>query len=141
MTVFVDTNVLVYAHDPTERRKSAAADALLVQLWENGAGALSTQVLQEFYNVATGKLRPQLSPSRARSIVGDYAEWAVVETTPQLIVSASMLHECHGISFWDALIVEAALLAGADTLLTEDLQDGRRFGDLTVRNPFLDTRH
>jgi predicted nucleic acid-binding protein len=93
-------------------------------------------LLQEFYNVATGKLRPRLSASRARSIVSGYAEWAVVETTPQLIVSASLLHERDQVSFWDALIVEAALLAGADTLVTEDLHHGRRFGQLTVHNPF-----
>jgi predicted nucleic acid-binding protein len=73
----------------------------------------------------------------ARDVVAEYAEWRVVETTPQLIVSASLLHEEHQINFWDALIVEAALLSGADTLLTEDLQHGRRFGELTVHNPFL----
>lgn len=134
MTVFVDTNVLIYAHDPREREKSAAADRLLARLWDDDSGALSTQVLQEFYNVATGKLR--LAPPSARGIVANYAEWAAVETTPQLIVSASVLHELHDINFWDALIVEAALLAGADTLLTEDLRDGRKFGELTVRNPF-----
>ncbi|GAA5150475.1 PIN domain-containing protein [Pseudonocardia eucalypti] len=134
MTVFVDTNILVYTYDPRNRDKSTKAEMLLAQLWDSDSGALSTQVLQEFYNVATGKLR--LAPARARRIVANYAEWATVETTPQLIVSASLLHELHGINFRDALIVEAALLAGADTLLTEDLQDGLRFGELTVRNPF-----
>jgi predicted nucleic acid-binding protein len=136
VTVFVDTNVLVYAHDPSERRKSATADALLTKLWRSGEGALSTQVLQEFYNVATTKLDPKLSPLRARTIVADYAEWLIVETTPQLIVSASILHEHHAVSFWDAMIVEAAVLAGAEVLVTEDLQHGRRFGELTVHDPF-----
>jgi predicted nucleic acid-binding protein len=60
----------------------------------------------------------------------------VVETTAQLIVSASLLHERHSFAFWDAMIVEAALLSGATTLLSEDLQDGRRIGDLTITNPF-----
>jgi predicted nucleic acid-binding protein len=68
--------------------------------------------------------------------VAEYAEWPVVETTPQLIVSASVLHEHHSFSFWDAMIVEAALLSGATTLLSEDLQDGRSIGELTFRNPF-----
>lgn len=136
MTIFVDTNVLVYAHDPRAARKAEIAQVDLTRLWMAGNGALSTQVLQEFYSVATGKLRPALHAARAREIVTNYTEWAVVETTPQLIVSASLLHERHSISFWDALIVEAALLAGADTLLTEDLQHGRQFGDLTVHNPF-----
>jgi len=137
MTVFVDTNVLVYAHDSADLQKATAAIALLTELWAEGTGAVSTQVLQEFYSVATGKLRPPMSAAEARQVVADYAEWAVVETNPQLILSATFLHEYDQVSFGDALIVEAALLAGADTLLTEDLQDGRRFGELTVRNPFL----
>jgi predicted nucleic acid-binding protein len=136
MTVFIDTNVLVYAHDAEDKEKAAAAIALLTELWTSGTGAVSTQVLQEFYSVATGKLRPPMSPAEARQVVADYAEWAVVETTPQLILSATVLHERHEVSFWDALIVEAALLAGADTLLTEDLQHGQQFGPLTVHNPF-----
>lgn len=136
MTTFVDTNVLVYAHDGRDAGKGLAAIEVLTGLWTDGTGALSTQVLQEFYSVATAKLRPAMSPTEARTVVADYAEWSVVETTPQLIVSASLLHELDDVSFWDALIVEAALLAGADTLLTEDLQDGRRFGGLTIRNPF-----
>jgi predicted nucleic acid-binding protein len=72
----------------------------------------------------------------ARRVVAYYAAWPVVETTPQLIVSASLLHERHGFAFWDAMVVEAALLSGATTLLSEDLQDGRHLGGLTIRNPF-----
>jgi predicted nucleic acid-binding protein len=79
-----------------------------------------------------------MSPTDARQVDADYAEWSVVETTAQLIVSASLLPERHQISYWDAMIIEAALLAGADTLLTEDLQHGRRFGALTVHNPFIE---
>ena len=136
MTVFIDTNVLVYAHDQREPAKAIASIARLTELWTDRTGALSTQVLQEFYAVATSRLKPPMTPAEARTVVADYAEWSVVETTPQLIVSASVLREQHDVSFWDAMIVEAALLAGADTLLTEDLQHGRRFGDLTVVNPF-----
>ena len=132
--VFVDTDVLVYAHDLDAEVKRAIAEHVLRQLWEDETGVLSTQVLQEFSNVATRKL--QLSPETARRIVAEYAEWPVVETTAQLIVSASVLHERHRFSFWDAMVVEAALLSGATTLLSEDLQDGRRIGDLTIRNPF-----
>jgi len=95
---------------------------------------LSTQVLQEFYNAGTRKLK--LEPALARRVVAFYSAWPVVETTVQMIVSASVLHERHSFSFWDAMVVEAALLSGATTLLSEDLQDGRRIGDLTIRNPF-----
>jgi predicted nucleic acid-binding protein len=136
VTAFIDTNILVYAHDQREPAKALTAIALLTELWTDRTGALSTQVLQEFYSVATGRLQPPMTPMEARTVIADYAEWPVVETTPQLIVSASLLHEQHGVSFWDAMIIEAALLSGADTLLTEDLQHGRRFGGLTVRNPF-----
>jgi predicted nucleic acid-binding protein len=131
---FVDTNVLVYAEDPRDPDRRSTARAVVRDLWDSGSGALSTQVLQEFYAVATRKLG--LTPARARRIVAEYDVWPVVETTPQLIVSASLLQEAHGVAFWDALIVEAALLAGATELLTEDLQAGRRFAELTVRNPF-----
>ncbi|MGH3753034.1 MAG: PIN domain-containing protein [Pseudonocardiaceae bacterium] len=67
----------------------------------------------------------------------DYSDWCLVDTDPLLIISASRLSEQHSINFWDALIVEAALRAGAAELVTEDLQHGRRFGKLQVRNPFL----
>lgn len=136
MTVFVDTNVLVYAFDLHDTRKHELARQVLVDRWSAGDGALSTQVLQEFYAVATRKLRTPLAHSVARRIVADYAEWACVEATPQLIVSASVLCERHDVNFWDALVIGAAHLAGARRLLSEDLQDGRRFGPVEVQNPF-----
>ena len=131
---FVDTNVLVYAEDGREPARRAVAVGVLDGLWASGLGVVSTQVLQEFYNAGTRKLK--MPPSAARQIVAQYAEWPVVETTAQLIVSASVLLERNSFSFWDAMVVEAALLSGATTLLSEDLQDGRRIGDLTIRNPF-----
>jgi predicted nucleic acid-binding protein len=131
---FVDTNVLVYAEDGRELARRQVAVSVLRELWASGLGVVSTQVLQEFYNAGTRKLK--MPPAAARRIVAQYAEWPVVETTAQLIVSASILHERHSFSFWDAMVVEAALLSGATTLLSEDLQDGRRLGGLTIRNPF-----
>lgn len=131
---FVDTNVLLYAQDRQDDRRRGIAQDVLGGLWASGTGVLSTQVLQEFYNAGTRKLK--LEPAVARRVVALYAAWPVVETTPQLIVSASVLHERHHVSFWDAMVVEAALLSGATTLLTEDLQDGRTIGGLTIRNPF-----
>jgi predicted nucleic acid-binding protein len=131
---FVDTNVLVSAEDGRDVRKRAVAVDVLDALWTSGWGVLSTQVLQEFYDSSTRKLK--MEPGVARRIVAEYAAWPVVETTAQLIVSASLLHERHRLAFWDAMVVEAALLSGATTLLTEDLQDGRRIGGLTISNPF-----
>jgi predicted nucleic acid-binding protein len=133
---FVDTNILVYSHDTHDEVKHRTSVHLLTELWTSGLGVLSTQVLQEFYNVATRKLQPPMSPPQARQVVHDYSDWCVVDTDPLLIVSASRLSEQQPINFWDALIVEAALRAGAEHLITEDLQHSRRFGKLTVRNPF-----
>jgi predicted nucleic acid-binding protein len=131
---FVDTNLLVYAEDGSDPARREVATHVLGELWVSSLGVVSTQVLQEFYNVGTRELR--MPPEAARRIVAQYAEWPVVETTAQLIVSASVLHERHRFSFWDAMVVEAALLSGATTLLSEDLQDGRMIDGLTIRNPF-----
>lgn len=136
MRTFVDTNVLVYAHDTDAGPRHTAAKALLAELWDTRSGSLSTQVLQEFYSVVTRKFKPPMPRARARAIVAAYGEWCEVPTEPQLIVAASRLEEEHTLSFWDSLIVQAAINAGADRLVSEDLQDGRRFGTLTVANPF-----
>jgi predicted nucleic acid-binding protein len=133
---FVDTNVLVYAHDRSEKVKQPIARALLEELWATGTGALSTQVLQEFYAVATRKFDPSMSARVARQIVAVYASWPVIQVDVPLILDASELAERNTVSFWDALIVVGARRAGAVVLATEDLQDGRRFGDVRISNPF-----
>jgi predicted nucleic acid-binding protein len=133
---FVDTNILVYAHDASESGKQPIAEALLRQLWRQGTGVLSTQVLQEFYVVATRKYDPPMSRDLARRLVAHYANWRVIGVDLPLIVSASELEEMHSLSFWDALVVEAARRAGATRLATEDMQDGREFGDLRIHDPF-----
>jgi predicted nucleic acid-binding protein len=133
---FIDTNVLVYAHDTDAGSRHATAKALLAELWDTRSGSLSTQVLQEFYAVVTRKFKPPMPRAKARAIVASYGEWCDVPTEPQLIVAASRLEDEHTLSFWDSLIVQAAINAGADRLVSEDLQDGRRFGTLTIENPF-----
>jgi predicted nucleic acid-binding protein len=133
---FVDTNVLVYAHDASEKIKQPIAQAVLEELWSSAGGVLSTQVLQEFYVVATSKLEPPMSPSQAREIVSLYSTWPVVLIEPSLILTASRLHEQDRLSFWDALIVEAARVMGAGRLLSEDLADGASYAGVRVENPF-----
>jgi len=135
-TTFVDTNVLVYAHDASEAVKQPIAQAVLEQLWTDGGGALSTQILQEFYVVATRKLQPAMTPREAREIIELYSTWPVVVIEPSLILNASLLHERNQLSFWDALMVEAARVAGAGRLLTEDLQDGQVIAGVRIENPF-----
>jgi predicted nucleic acid-binding protein len=133
---FVDTNVLVYAHDRSERTKQPVAQEILEALWSSRTGTTSTQVLQEFYVVATRKFRPPMGRRDAREVVAAYDEWGPILIDVPLIVAASNLEERHQLSFWDAMIVEAARRVGATVLLTEDLQAGRRFDDLVVANPF-----
>jgi len=124
--VFVDTNILLYAHDATEAEKQPTARSRLDELWLNGRGVISTQVLQEFYQVATRKLHPPIDRSEAREIID-----------PTLILAATRLEEDRQMSFWDALILEAARVAGADRLLTEDLQDGQVIEGVRIENPFM----
>jgi predicted nucleic acid-binding protein len=134
--VFVDTNVLVYAHDRTETIRRPIAQTVLAELWRTRRGAVSTQVLQEFYVVATRKFDPPMSRRAAREIVAAYGEWPVVRIDVPLILAASALEEQHTLSFWDALIVEAARRAGASRIVSEDLQTGRRIGQALIDNPF-----
>ena len=133
---FLDTNVLVYAHDRSETRKQPIAQALLDVLWRTRRGVLSTQVLQEFYVVTTRKFDPPMRRGAAREIVALYGEWRIVQVDVALILAASKLEERHAFSFWDALVVEAARRGGATRLLTEDLQAGRRIGGVSIENPF-----
>ena len=133
---FVDTNVLVYAHDASETIRQPVAEALLDELWRSRTGVVSTQVLTEFYVVATRKFAPPMPRREARAIVDAYAAWPVVQVDPALIVAASSLEERHQLSFWDALIVEAARRAGSGRLVSEDLQTGRRIAGPVIENPF-----
>ena len=133
---FVDTNLLAYAHDRSETAKQPVARALLEALWRDRAGVVSTQILQELYVVATRKFDPPMPRAAARELVVLYAAWPVVQVDVPLIVAASELEERHTLSFWDALVVEAARRAGATRLVTEDLQSGRSLGGVTVESPF-----
>ncbi|HUG47011.1 MAG TPA: PIN domain-containing protein [Candidatus Limnocylindria bacterium] len=135
---FVDTNVLLYAYDAAETVKQPVARAALARLWAERSGTLSTQVLQEFYNGATRKLTPPMRPVEAREIIGLYAAWPVVLLDPSLILAATMLEESHQLSFWDSLVLEAARVAGAQRLLTEDMQHGRVIEGVRIENPFVE---
>lgn len=134
--VFVDTNVLAYAHDASETTRQPIARALLDELWRTRSGALSTQVLQELYVVVTRKFDPPITRRDARHLVDAYAQWPLVLVDPTLILSASQLEQRHTLSFWDALIIEAARRIGATRLVSEDLQTGRRLAGVRIENPF-----
>ena len=138
--VFVDTNVLIYAHDVDAGERHAAAARLVAELWESRRAVISTQVLQEFYVNATRKIPSPLSRAVARQFVRTYSAWQTETVGPQDIQFASELEEQHQLSFWDALIVAAALKAGAGTILTEDLSPGRSISGVRIENPFAPAR-
>ena len=133
---FVDSNILIYAHDIDAGRKHEIARGLLRDLWEERGGALSAQVLHEFYVNATRKIRTPLPRPAARSVVGTYAPWCIDPATAD-VNAAFQLEDEANIGFWDALIVAAAVRSGAQRLLSEDLNDGQVIAGVTVVNPFL----
>lgn len=131
---FVDSNVLVYAHTADESSKHARARILLTRLIQESAGALSFQTLAEFYNAATRKVG--LSHKFAMAALHDLAHIPTHQPALQDIARAGELQTRHRISFWDAMIVNSAIEMDCSVLWTEDLNDGQKFGNLVVRNPF-----
>jgi predicted nucleic acid-binding protein len=134
---FFDTNVLLYLFDNREPDKKAAAQELIQKEVEADRASLSTQVLQEFYVNVTRKLAFPLSPEEAGARVRDFSRLPLVQVDVPLILAAIARSQRMSFSLWDAMIVEAALKAGADRLLTEDLQHGQVIEDMRVENPFL----
>lgn len=136
MPSFVDTNILVYAEDRDAKAKHAKARELVLELWNDRQGVLSIQVLQEFYVTVTRKLKKPLRPVDALEAVREYLTWPVVENTGQLLVAAAELQQRAQLSFWDSLVIQAAIQAGCDVLYSEDLNAGQRFATVTIVNPF-----
>jgi predicted nucleic acid-binding protein len=136
MRVFLDTNVLVYLFDNDSPAKQRTAQGLLARHNDDLELTLSTQVLQEFYVATTRKLAVPLSPQAAERAVRNFSRLSVVTADPELVLSAIERAGQNAFSFWDALIVEAALRAGAQRLMTEDMQHGRQIGRVRIENPF-----
>ncbi len=134
--IFVDTNILVYAHDLDAGRKYEVARSLLRDLWESQTGIISTQILQEFYVNVTRKISKPISPAQARGVLSAYAAWQVEIIRPADVLQASEVQERYRLSFWDAMIVVAAAKGRADVLVTEDLNPGQIIEGVQVSNPF-----
>jgi predicted nucleic acid-binding protein len=134
--VFVDTNVLVYAHDLDGEVKRAIAEHVLRQLWEDETGVLSSQVLQEFYAALTSAVSSPVPRRAARDLVGAYSVWPVATLDAADLLTASDFEERYRLTFRDALIVVAARKSNATLLLSEHLQPFRPIAGLEVRNPF-----
>lgn len=134
--VFVDTNVLVYALDSTDRQKQKQALAWMSYLWQTRTGRLSYQVLQEFYVTVTQKLDPGLEPERARRNVRLLISWQPAQIDSRVMETAWQIQDRHRLSWWDALIVSAARISGCRRLLTEDFKHDQEFGEIRVVDPF-----
>ncbi|HDI60613.1 MAG TPA: PIN domain-containing protein [Desulfobacteraceae bacterium] len=134
-TIFVDTNILIYAHDIEAGPRHKKALELVRGLWEKGGGVISVQVLQEFYVNITRKVPAPLPRPLARSLVETYACWPLVTPDPADLLKASEIEERYRLSFWDAMIVAAAVKARAATLWTEDLSHESLIEGIRVVNP------
>ncbi len=133
---FVDTNVLIYAHDVDAKQKHETAKRILAALWDERTGVLSTQVLQEFYVNVTRKISHPITKESARLVVSSYVIWCI-DTTPAEISTAFRIEDEYRIGFWDALIVAAAVKSGATRLLSEDLNPGQMIAGIRIENPFV----
>jgi predicted nucleic acid-binding protein len=132
---FVDTNILMYAHDTSAGAKHERAKALIEQLWRNRTGVVSTQVLQELSVNLRRKAGRPLDVKATRDIVTDYLTWQVVVNGGESILEALDIEARFQISFWDALVLQAAHTSGAEIVYSEDLADGQTYGSVRVINP------
>jgi predicted nucleic acid-binding protein len=132
---FVDTNVLLYAHDRSAGAKYTAAAELLSHLAESMCGTLSFQVLAEFYAAGTRKMG--MDSEEAEAIIRDFGGWIIHRPEHADLLRAARLQRRYQISWWDALVLNSAVESGCSILWTEDLQSGRNYAGVQVRNPFL----
>ena len=132
--VFVDTNVLIYAVDLADPKKQKSAQSWLADLWTNGNGRISFQVLQEFYSKVSQK--SPAAHEEARSEVRDLLAWNPVLVSAETLDRSWKIQDRYQLSFWDALIVAAAKVSACRYLLTEDLQDGQNLDGILVVSPF-----
>ena len=138
--VFVDTNVFVYLFDADDPTRQDIARSLIDRLAKEATIVVSTQVLQEFYVSVTRKLAEPLPSQPAMEATRGLSTYRVVQLDPSMIFAAIALHEKEKTSFWDGLIVRAALESGCELLMSEDMQHGRRFEGLKIDNPFIRNR-
>ncbi len=135
--IFFDTNVLVYMFDADAKQKQAQAQHLFEESTRDGRFLISTQVLQEFYVTATRKLAVPLASEQAERVIRDLSVFTLVPIDAQIILAAIKITNHYHFSFWDSLIIQAALHGGAEVLYSEDMQDGQVINELLIKNPFV----
>ena len=133
---FIDTNILIYAHDLSAGEKNARARKLIERLWESRLGCLSIQVLQEFYVNVTEKVARPLMPEVAAQIISDLSVWQVHRPGAQDVLDAIRMQQRYQLSFWDSMIVVSAIQLDCRTLWSEDLNPGQTYDQVTVASPF-----
>jgi predicted nucleic acid-binding protein len=136
---FVDTNILMYAHDRSAGLKHDRARQVIERMWISGQGVLSTQVLQELCINLRRKIARPLPVEEARRLIQDYLSWEIVVNTPASVLQALEIEVRYKTSFWDALVLQAAESAGAAVLYSEDLASGQKYGPVQVTNPLTDS--
>jgi predicted nucleic acid-binding protein len=133
---FVDTNILIYAHDLSAGQKHTRARELLQSLWQSEEGCLSIQVLQEFYVNVTRKVAKPLVPAMAAEIITDLSVWQVHRPGVDDVLDAIRLQSRYTVSFWDAMIIASAIQLECQALWSEDLNPGQTYEGVTVSSPF-----
>jgi predicted nucleic acid-binding protein len=134
--IFIETNILVYTLDKYDKGKQKTARKTVKNIIENDIAVISTQVLQEFYNICTVKLH--LMPLRVKGYVHNYSEnLEVVQNGCELIERGIDISIISQISFWDALLIAAAEYSKCSEIITEDLNDGQIINGIRINNPFI----
>src|SRR4029077_13596002 len=134
---FIDTNILIYAHDRSAGTKHDRARELIERLWTSGEGVLSTQVLQELCINLRRKVARPLPIEEIRRLIQDYLSWEIIVNTPESVLQALDIEARYKISFWDALVLHAAEISGAAVLYSEDMGAGQYYGAIQVVNPLV----
>ena len=134
---FVDTNILIYAHDRSAGVKHQRARHAIESLWTTGQGVLSTQILQELCISLRRKLARPLPVDEVRRLIQDYLSWEIVVNAPEAVIQALEIEARYKTSFWDALILQAAEQSGAAILYSEDLAAKQSYGTVRVVNPLI----
>ncbi|MBD3414295.1 MAG: PIN domain-containing protein [Candidatus Aminicenantes bacterium] len=134
--VFLDTNILIYAYDTSAGPKNHTAKDILMRLWDSKKGMISTQVIQEFFVTVTCKIKKPIDIDTAKVIIKDLLLWQLFVNDESSILKAIDIHEEHQFSFWDAMILQAAVNGGAELLYTEDMTHGQVVQGVRIVNPF-----
>ena len=137
--VFVDTTVLLYSEDQADPSRQRRALAWLRELWQRRTGRISTQVLDDFYLLATQRIQPPMPAGDARAEVRRYQLWQPWQIDHQTVETAWGVEARFGLPYWDALIVAAAAQSGASHVLSFDLQHGQQIDGITILNPLQAT--